>query len=428
MNACRAIVHLRCYLLVDRKGIFSDFSGISRNSKLLIVGSFLGNLALGLVFTDLSYFLHTVRGLSIIYAGLLFTMEGVVASILSIPLGLLSDKKGRKGVIIYGNVALGIGIIVLALATSLYLLIIVAVIVGAGDAAFSSSQGAMLSELSSVEKRTAAFSLNSLMLNGAWAGGGFMIYLVSPLTRFGVSTLDAHLFLYVALGIATVASTVFFLGISERKSGGNIEKREPMTSKTKDVLTKYILSNVGIAVGAGLFIPLMSQWFNYKFQVPDTISGPVLGVASALLALSALIAPALGRRMGLINAMVVTMLASTAFMVLIPFAGSFGLSATFFIVRSLLMNVSGPLSTSLIMGIIPSNQRGVASGITSIFFRMPNSFSTYPGSIMLKEGRYRLPFEIAALLYVVSIVSFYVWFRRVKLPEDSLSDAVTTIH
>ena len=414
--------------MLDRKGIFSDFSGISRNSKLLIVGSFFGNLALGLVFTDLSYFLHTVRGLSIVYAGLLFTMEGIVASILSIPLGLLSDRRGRKGVIIYGNVALGIGIIVLSLATSMYLLIIVALIVGAGDAAFSSSQGALLSELSSTEKRTAAFSLNSLMQNGAWAGGGFMIYLVSPLTQFGVSTLDAHLFLYVALGIATIASTVFFLGIYESKGRVNKERRENMTSKTKDVLTKYILSNVGIAVGAGLFIPLMSQWFNYKFQVPDTISGPVLGLSSGLLALSALLAPALGRRMGMINAMVITMLASTAFMVMIPFAGSFELSAAFFIFRSLLMNVSGPLSTSLIMGIIPSNQRGVASGITSIFFRMPNSFSTYPGSILLKEGRYSLPFEIAAFLYIVSIISFYIWFRRVKIPEDSPSDVATAIH
>ncbi|MGC8561918.1 MAG: MFS transporter [Thermoplasmata archaeon] len=412
----------------DGKGPFEDFAGISKNSKMLIGGSFLGNLALGLIFTDLSYFLHTVRGISIIYAGLLFTMEGVAASALSIPLGVLSDRRGRKGVIVYGNLALGLGVIILAFATSLYSLIIVAIIIGAGDAAFSSSQGAMLSELSSTGKRTAAFSLNSLMQNGAWAGGGFMIYLVSPMTLFGLSTLDAHLLLYVALGIATVASTAFFIGISEKRNRNVVEKIEPMTQRTKDVLTKYILSNVGIAVGAGLFIPLMSQWFNYKFQVPDTISGPVLGVASALLALSALIAPALGRRMGLINAMVITMLASTVFMVLIPFAGSFGLSATFFVIRSLLMNVSGPLSTSLIMGIIPSNHRGVASGITSIFFRMPNSFSTYPGSIMLKQGRYRLPFEIAAILYVVSIVSFYIWFRRVKLPEESVSEAVNNVH
>ncbi|MEM0127992.1 MAG: MFS transporter [Thermoplasmatales archaeon] len=412
----------------NNKRFLSDFSGLSRNAKRLIVGSLFGNLALGLVFTDLSYFLHTVRGISIVYAGLLFTIEGISASALSIPLGIVSDKRGRKAIIVYGNVALGLGVLVLSFSISLSLLILAALIIGVGDAAFTSSQGAMLSELSSSEKRTAAFSFNSLVLNGAWACGGFMLYLISPLSMLGVSTLNAHLLLYISLGIATVASTAFFVGISENRIKIARKEKENMTSESKEILSKYVVSNLGIAVGAGLFIPLMSQWFNYKFLVPDTISGPILGISGAVIALSALIAPALGRRMGLINAMVVTMLSSTVFMVLIPLAKNFALSATFFIVRSLLMNVSGPLSTSLIMGIITSNQRGMASGITSIFFRMPNSFSSYLGSIMLKQKEYDLPFYMASILYIISIALFYYWFRNIRLPEEKEAEIVTTMH
>jgi predicted MFS family arabinose efflux permease len=162
----------------------------------------------------------------------------------------------------------------------------------------------------------------------------------------------------------------------------------------------------------------MTQWFNYKYSIPDTVSGPILGGSAAILALSALAAPTLGRKMGVINAMVITMGASIIFMILTPMAPSYQTSAVFYMTRSFLMNISGPLSTSLIMGIIPSKQRGVASGISSIFFRMPNSLSTYPGSLMMREGNLALPFYIASIMYVISIIVFWIWFRKTRTPEE----------
>ncbi|MEM0134235.1 MAG: MFS transporter [Thermoplasmatales archaeon] len=395
-----------------------DFSGISRDSKLLIGGGFLGNLALGLIFTDLSYFLHTIRNISIVYAGLVFTIEGIAGAVLAVPLGIISDRNGRKNMIVYGNLILGISVILIAIANSVFQLYLASILMGIADAALTSSGGAMLSEISTNEKRTSTFSLYALAANGAWAGGGFLLYLIYPLSSLGVDKLTAHLLLYVALGIATLASTLILLKMKEPVRNHLRKNRQIISPDTRNILTKYVLSNVGIAVGAGLFVPLMSQWFNYKYTIPDTISGPILGLSGLVLAFSALIAPALGRKMGIIKAMVVTMLASTIFMVLVPIPGSYEISATFYVLRSLLMNVSGPLSSSLIMGIIPQDQRGAASGITSIFFRMPNSLSTYPGSLMMKEGKLSMPFDIAAVLYVLSILSFFVWFRKVKPPEE----------
>ncbi len=374
---------------------------------------------MGLIFTDLSYFLHTVRGISIIYAGLFFTIEGISGSALAVPFGIFSDRRGRKKMIVYGNLVTAAGVILIAIATDIYLLYLASILIGISDAAFTTSAGAMLSEISTNEKRTATFSLGALVSNGAWAGGGFLLYLINPLANLGIGELNAHLFLYIALGIATIAATIMIVKIHEPARKHTGYKEMIISRDTKSVLTKYVLSNVGIAVGAGLFVPLMSQWFNYKYAIPDTISGPILGLSGLLLAFSALIAPALGRKLGIIRAMVITMLASTVFMILTPLPANYQTSALFYILRSLLMNVSGPLSNSLIMGIIPQEQRGVASGISSIFFRMPNSLSTYPGSLMMKEGNLSLPFYIASILYIISIVAFFVWFRKIRPPEES---------
>lgn len=371
-----------------------------------------------MVFTDLSYFLHTVRGISIVYAGLIFTIEGIAASLLAIPFGIISDRMGRKGMIVYGNLITGLSVILIALAANIYLLYTASVLLGISDAAFTSSEGAMLSEVSTSEKRTATFSLNALASNGAWAGGGFILYLINPISSLGMSKLNAHVFLYVSLGIATVVATAMLVSVRETPRKTETREKQIMSPETRSIMTKYILSNVGIAAGAGLFVPLMSQWFDYKYAISDTVSGPILGLSGLVLALSALVAPALARKLGIIRAMVITMLISTIFMILTPIPEIYQISAVFYILRTLLMNVSGPLSNSLIMGIIPQEQRGVASGISSIFFRMPNSLSTYPGSLMMKEGRLSLPFDIAALLYVVSIISFYGWFRKVRPPEE----------
>ncbi|MGC8645233.1 MAG: MFS transporter [Thermoplasmata archaeon] len=397
----------------------NDFSGITRDSKLLIGGGFFGNLALGLIFTDLSYFLHTIRGISIIYAGLFFTIEGIAGSALAVPFGIISDRRGRKRMIVYGNILVGFSVILIAIATDIYLLCLISILMGVADAAFTSSGGALLSEVSTNEKRTATFSLSSLASNGAWAGGGFLLYLVDPLSYIGVDPLHAHLILYVALGIFTLAATIMLAEIHEPQKSNLRQRGQVLTGYTRNILTKYVVSNVGIAFGAGLFVPLMSQWFNYRYGIPDTISGPILGLSGLLLAFSALIAPALGRKLGIIRAMVITMLASTIFMILTPLPGNYQISAVLYILRSLLMNVSGPLSNSLIMGIIPSEQRGVASGISSIFFRMPNSLGTYPGSLMMKEGNLSLPFDIAAVLYLASIIIFFWWFRKIKPPEEA---------
>jgi len=66
------------------------------------------------------------------------------------------------------------------------------------------------------------------------------------------------------------------------------------------------------------------------------------------------------------------------------------------------------------MSIISPEERGLASAINSIVWRLPNSITTIIGGILLENGQLTLPFMIAAGFYVVSIVLLYATFRNVK--------------
>jgi len=137
-----------------------------------------------------------------------------------------------------------------------------------------------------------------------------------------------------------------------------------------------------------------------------------------LIAAFGLYAPNLARRFGLVKAIVLTQALSMIFMVAVPLSPTFALAGVTYIVRTLMMNVAGPLGTSLIMGLVDEEERGAAAGISAALWRLPNSISTVAGSSMMLVGLLGLPFYIASVLYAVSISMFWVLFKGSKTPEE----------
>ncbi len=82
------------------------------------------------------------------------------------------------------------------------------------------------------------------------------------------------------------------------------------------------------------------------------------------------------------------------------------------------MNMAGPILDSYLMGIVTSEERGLASAINSIIWTIPNSVTTVIGGLMFAAGMFELPFIIAAILYMIAITAFYINFRNVGQLEE----------
>ncbi len=78
------------------------------------------------------------------------------------------------------------------------------------------------------------------------------------------------------------------------------------------------------------------------------------------------------------------------------------------------MNMSSPLMDSYLMGIVVPEQRGFASSVNSVIWRIPNSITTFAGGVILASGNFVLPFILAGAFYAVAISLFYPTFRNVK--------------
>ena len=395
---------------------------MSKEAKYLIYSGILPAVAYGMFYTDISYFLTSVQGLSIEFMGLIVTAMGVSTFVASVPLGIAADKYGRKIMLVAGTIIAGVIIAIFALTTNTSILLAAAVFEGISEAAFSASSGAWLAEKVECNQRNSAFSLFGFAQSIAYGIGGFVLFGVGSFGVLGFSIATGHAFLYVFLGLLSLLSLLFLFKVKEAKrsngAGSQTNKEQPTPKESRSVLTKYVLASAIIAFGAGMVVPLMTEWLNLQYGIPDMVSGPILGITSFAIGIATLAAPPLARKFGLVKAIVILQATSTVFMFLTPVFPNYIAASTVYTLRAFLMNMASPLSQSMIMGLVPENQRGAASGVNAALWRLPNALSTFIGAYLMGIGFLSLPFFIAGLLYSLSILLFWRFFRKTKMPEE----------
>jgi len=402
--------------------VFSSYTGMPKEAKYLIYASVLPAVAYGMFYTDISYFLTTVQGVSAYFMGIVITVMGVSTFVASIFLGIAADIYGRKKMLIAGNVLASIILAVFALTTNPTLLLAAAILEGISEAAVLASSSALLAEKVENEKRNSVFSMHGFAQSIAFGVGGFAVPAILVFELAGFTNKESHILLYISVAILSLASTIIMLRVSESKrlKKPSAGVTELLPRKSKDALLKYVLTGAIIAFGAGMVVPLMTQWFSWQYGISDEISSPILAVSSILIGGATLVGPLLAKRFGLVKAIVITQATSTVFMFATPLSPSYVLAGIVYSMRALLMNMASPLSQSMIMGLVAEDERGAASGISGALWRLPNALSTFIGAWLMGIGLLAEPFFMASLFYIVSIMLFWHYFRKVKMPEEKV--------
>lgn len=399
--------------------MFNDYKGMSKEAKYLILQSILPSLAYGMFYTDISYFLTTVQGLSYELMGIIITAMGVSTFVSSILLGIAADKYGRKKLYIIGNVIASAIIALFALTTDPIILLAAATLEGISEGAFSASGNALIAEKAGDERRTSVFSLFGFVTGIAFGIGSFMIPIVVVFEIIGFTNKESHILLYIILAALSLTSTLIMLKVSESKRlKAKTSLKELLPKKSKDIIVRYVIASAIVAFGAGLIVPLMTAWLKLQYGVSDAISGPILGISNIVIGVATLAAPPLAKSIGLVKAIVVTQTISTIFMFITPLSPNYILASFVYTLRAFLMNMSNPLQQSMIMGLVAEDERGAASGVSAAFWRLPNALSTSIGAWLMGIRYLAAPFFLASLFYIVSIALFWYYFRETKMPEE----------
>ena len=391
-----------------RKRIFSN---VPQRVRWLIYLSMAVTAGFGYFLIAVSAYLPEI-GMSSGNVGLLLGVNGLVFVVAAIPLGIISDRRGRKVILQLGILATPPILLVYAFTTEFSYLLIAAAIAGVAEGAFMASWNTLIADMTNSENRNEAFSL-SFIVGNAGFGVGFALPLffpaVSDLTGLDPDTVHSYAFILLA---GLVAASFFVL---QSLLKGYREELRPkkmlLRPESRGPLFKFSALNSLIGLGAGFIIPLIPTWLFLKFGLSDTYSGPLLAISNIMIGLAAIVSARLAMRYGIVRAIVLTQSLSTVLMLSLAYVPGAALASVVYLGRAALMNMASPLSDSFLMGLVSKEERGLASAINSIIWRIPNSATTIVGGILLASRMYDVPFILATGFYVVSISLFFRTFK-----------------
>ena len=164
--------------LIKRLGLDHFTDHINNYARRLILGNMINAIGMGLTMTLFLVYLHTVRGFSAGFSGLVMSWMAIIGMAINPAIGILIDKYGGRIVLINGLLIKAVGIIALSFVTSKEQVLVVATIMALGDSANWPAQTVCLTRLVDQEVRQKVFAFNFMALNLGIGIGGIASSLV----------------------------------------------------------------------------------------------------------------------------------------------------------------------------------------------------------------------------------------------------------
>ncbi|MFW9949168.1 MAG: MFS transporter, partial [Candidatus Thorarchaeota archaeon] len=204
--------------------------------KVLILATFIDRLGGFLLFPFFSVYLIDHFNVTIVEVGFLFSISAIGSIIGSTVGGALTDKYGRRSMLVFGLISSGIGSLLMGIVNDLYLFFLIALVLGVlGDLGGPARQ-AMVVDLLSEDRRADGFGLLRVAVN--------LAAVIGPILG-GLLLTQSYLILFIADAVSSIITAlIVFLVIPETKPEKQDDKPEESIWKTLigyfEVIKDYI--------------------------------------------------------------------------------------------------------------------------------------------------------------------------------------------
>lgn len=362
---------------------------------------FLNFASMTLLYPVIPPFAASLGG-TVTQVGIAVGLQSYVAALTQAPLGLLSDRLGRRRLLLAGIVVYILCYISYLFVGSLEVLIVVRAINGLGNAAFYPAASALIVDMAPLEKRGEALGLFATGTQlGSMAGpalGGFLLQSYNYQVTFLTSAVISILGLLLALSS------------SKGGGGGAISHREKLSinwlwdKESIISMAATLIVMVGIASIIS-FLPLYGPKININVAQVGMIIGTIFTGSVLLRFLAGKLSDRLGRMPVILVGMTLCAVGALPFF-FVTTAFPMHLAALVFGVG---IGSTLPACSALIADRAPLRMRGFAMGLNSASFNAGMALgATFLGIIADKAGFPIMYLTTSAFIGVSILVIFLI--------------------
>lgn len=228
--------------------------------------------------------------------------------------------------------------------------------------------------------------------------------------HLGVAHLDALRAMFVAYG--GIGALVWWLyRRAPLRAGEAAAPAAPLGPSRATVVRLAALFSLD-SFGGGLVVnALLSLWLLERFGLNLAQAGQFFFWAGLLSATSQLAAPALARRIGLLNTMVFTHIPANVFLALAAIAPSMPVALGLLLARSALSQMDVPTRTAYVMAVVTPAERAAAASFTAVPRSLAAAVSPSLSGALFAVGWLSAPLVAAGVLKLSYDVALWRAFR-----------------
>jgi len=367
------------------------------------------------------------------YLGMTNGTTAAAALVFAFPLGVLTDRIGRKRSSLFGLALMAAGFLAFLLTGDKTMILVMLFLSGVGDTLWTVASIPLLTRLTTPLNRVTVFSLQAALFTFSGVVGnvlgGQMPSWMERISNIQPGTIDSYRgVMLISFGMLLV--TLIPIMMIPRGDGETVVQSDRQTpgeksnlwQNLKNILRKKIvwqlfLPNFLIGLGAALMVPYLNLFLVEKFSVSEQLLGTLFSIAALVTGTGTLFSPWIARRLdSRVRALVLTQGSSLLFLLLLGFSPWLGMAVIGFWGRNALMNMAQPLYNAFSMEQVADHEQGTLNSLLSVSWQigwvvMP----VFSGFIQETYG-FSPIFITTSLLYALSTLMIWSFFKNSESP------------
>jgi len=400
----------------------------------VIVGTlFIDAIGSTLLFPFFALYITQKFGVGMTQAGILLGMSSLFGLIGSVIGGAITDRFGRRRLILFGLIFSALSSLLFGLAWDVKILYVLVVIVGLLSRVANPAYDAMLADILPEAKRQEAFGITRVAFNYAWIFGTALGGLIAARSFLALFVIDAGLSLLVA------SILLIFLPETKPAVQGEAKKNESLfkTAAGYGVVLRDLAYMSFTLAGMLVLIVYQQQYSSLPVYLQNihNIDSRSYGIMLSISGLEVVLFQIwISRVIRKYPPFLMMMLGSLFFMAgftMIGFVKGFPLFALAVVIATIGEMILFPTNKALAANFAPEDMRGRYMAVYDLGWTLPATIGPAAAGLILDNYNPNLLWYIGGLLCTIAAIGFYdlhLWLGLQKrfVPAQQEQDVIAT--